>query len=216
MNGYRNEIDLEVLKSALENYSASLPDEVLESLLETLKRWQNQEPNAAQNLCELVSQTEALERIYTQTLIRQRQQYQTQERTKSYVLTAAKPGHFNGQSNIITELIHAIKQFRWQESAIQASAEQIAILKALETHPLRTKDLAHSIGLPLARAQTLVQTLWQKGYIDDLSVPLLYYVFPGLRKPEYRQQPVAVDQFLALTTTGYFHLHPILQTAWRG
>ncbi|KAM3092173.1 hypothetical protein ACKFKG_23020 [Phormidesmis sp. 146-35] len=216
MSVYSNEIDLEVLKYALEHYAASLPDDESQALLDALKAWKNQEPDSARHLCELVSQSAAIDQIYTQALKAQRQPYTAQERAKSFILTADSFSDRSGLSHLADQLFHILDRHQQQEFATQASEAEWEILKALETHPLRTKDLTYSIGLPLAVTRTVVQALWQKGYVELLSAPLAYCVFPGLRRASDRQKRLAEDEFLSLTSTGYLRLHPLIQVANRG
>lgn len=207
MSVYSNEIDLEVLKYALEHYADSLPEEVSLRLLHTLQSLQNQEPDAAQHLCNLVSQTEAIDRIYTQALTVQRQHYTAQERAKSFTLTADNTSHLNRLSPFVNDLTQTLTQFQRQKTATQVSQAQQSILRALETHSLTLKDLTYRTGLPLPTLQTVVQSLRQRGYVDLLSAPLLYWIFPRLKPKRDRQQSIAEDEFLSLTSTGYFHLH---------
>jgi hypothetical protein len=98
----------------------------------------------------------------------------------------------------------------------EPSLSQRAILQALAKHPLRTQDLSYVISEPLHTTQSIVQKLWQQGYIDRLSAPLPYILLSSLRKPEYYQAPMPPDTFLSLTAKGYFHLYPLIQLNRRG
>jgi hypothetical protein len=97
------------------------------------------------------------------------------------------------------------------QSKAAVAQDQLKVLKALESHSLTLKDLTYRTGLPLLTLQTIVQTLWSKGYIDRLSAPLLHWIFPILKPKRDRQQPIREDEFLSLTLTGYFHLHPLIR-----
>ncbi len=216
MSVYSNEIDLEILKQALEQNVDSLPDDVSQALLDALKAWQNQAPQAAEHLCELVIHSEALDRIYTQALTDLRRHYMAQERAKSCILTADSTQERNGLSHLVDDLTHTLEQFRWKTDAVKASETQKTILRALETHSLTLKDLTYRTGLSLSTLQPVVQTLRQRGDIDLLSAPLLHWIVPGLKPRRDRQPPIGEEEFLSLTLTGYFRLHPLIRLMNRG
>ncbi|KAM3115512.1 hypothetical protein [Phormidesmis sp. 146-33] len=216
MSVYSNEIDLEVLKYALEHYGTNLPDDESRSLLNALKAWKNQEPDSDRHLCELVSQSAAIDQIYTQALKAQRQHYTAQERAKSFILTADSFSDRTGLSHLADQLTHLLTQHQLQKSIIQASKAEREILSALEPHSLTLKDLTYRTGRSLPTIQTAVQTLRKKGYVDLLSAPLIHWMFPGLKPRRDRQQPIAEEEFLSLTATGYLHLHPLIRVSSRG
>lgn len=216
MSVYSNEIDLNVLKYAVENYSADLSDAVRLPLLQSLQNLQQNKLNAARELCELVSQTEDLDRIYTQALTDLRRSYQTQERAKSAVLSADSNGTLNGLGSILDDVTVTLKQIQFKAAETQATQDQLKILRTLETHSLTLEDLTYRTGLSLPTLQSLVQRLRKQGYIDLLSAPLLHWMFPMLKPLRDRQQPIGENDFLSLTSTGYFHLHPLIQVARRG
>jgi hypothetical protein len=93
---------------------------------------------------------------------------------------------------------------------------QEKILKALSSSHFRTKDIAHIINQPLDRTQSILQKLWRSGDIDRLDSSLIYILFPNLRSQPYRQQTIAPDQFLTITSKGYFHLYPLITRLRRG
>jgi len=216
MSVYSNEIDLEVLKYAVEHYSANLTDEERLTLLRSLQRLQQQEPDATKQLCEVISQTDALDRLYGQALTALRRSYSAQERAKSAMLTADSNGMLNGLGHILDEVTTSLKQIQSNATETQTTHNQLKILRALDTHSLTLQDLTYKTGLPLPALQTIVQTLRSKGYIDLLSAPLLHWIVPGLKARRDRQQAIAEDEFLALTLIGYFHLHPLMQVSKRG
>lgn len=215
MSVYSNDLDLEVLKYAVEHYATQLPDEARILLLQALQNLQQQQPDAAKQLCELVSQTEVLDRVYAQALSALRQSYQTQERAKSAILTP-QSGVLNGLGNLVDEVTANLKQIQQQVTLTQASQAQRKILKALDTHPLTLQDLIYITGLPLTTLRTEVAHLRQKGCVDLLSAPLLHWILPNLKPLRNRQTPIDDDEFLSLTASGYFHLHPLIQVARRG
>jgi hypothetical protein len=216
MSVYSDEIDLEVLKYAIEHYSMQLPNEMRLTLLEALQNLQQQQPDAAKQLCELVIQTDDLDRIYRQALSALRRSYNAQERAKSAMLIAGHKGMLNGLGQILDEVTATLKQVQRQVTTTQATQAQLKILEALETHTLTLEDLTYTTGLPLHKIQTVVTNLRKQGYIDLLSAPLLHWIFPMLKPMPDRQQPIPEDEFLSLTASGYLRLHPLIQVAKRG
>ncbi len=95
-----------------------------------------------------------------------------------------------------------------QQAITAQEAKELAILQAIETHPLTIQDLAYRINLPPNAASATVQNLWRQGYLDRTTAPLLQILWPHRR---HRHQPLSPDTALALTAKGYFRLHPLLQ-----
>jgi hypothetical protein len=85
------------------------------------------------------------------------------------------------------------------------------ILKAIQKYHLNIQNLAYTISESNERTQRIVQELWEKGYIDYLSSPIIFVLLPGLRKLSYRQRLVKPLTCLTLTSKGYFHLYPVVQ-----
>ncbi len=221
----KDQIDLAVLQDALEQFATDISGEELTQLLEAIRHWQNQAPGSAQQLCQLVQSSSSIDQAYGQALQQRKRNYSAQERAKSAVLVADSVGPLNGLGQIANALAKQVETLLTQMSesiASQSCGEttthqiQTAILQALSQHPLRPQDLAYRLNQPLDQTKALVQSLWRKGYIDQLSAPMLYTVLPGLRDRQYRQQPVSSKLFLSLTSKGYFHLHPPIQWARRG
>jgi hypothetical protein len=177
---------------------------------------QQQQPDSVKRLCALVSQTEDLDRIYTQALRNLRRSYAAQERVKSAMLVANQNGSLNGLGRILDDVTATLKQIQSKVEATQITRNQLKILRALEPHSLTLKDLTYHTGLPLEILKSLVQNLRHKGHIDLLSAPLLYWLFPGLKPMRDRQTPLPENEFLSLTATGYFRLHPVIRVAQRG
>jgi GAF domain-containing protein len=91
------------------------------------------------------------------------------------------------------------------------SKVDIQILKAIKRYRLSIQDLVHTIGLSEERIKKIIQKLWVNGYIDYLSSPMIFTLFPGLRNHYYRQQSVEPLAPLTLTSKGYFRLNPVVQ-----
>jgi hypothetical protein len=100
MSVFNDELDLEVLKHALENYSAQIPREEIDALLHLMHNWKHQQPNAAQQICQFAAQSEPIDRAYDHALVDMRRQYATQQRAKSAVLTPQTHGELNGLTPI--------------------------------------------------------------------------------------------------------------------
>jgi hypothetical protein len=87
---------------------------------------------------------------------------------------------------------------------------QSRILKALERSRLTAQELIYTLNQPPQQTQEILQTLWQKGYIEELSASLPHILFPGLRSPQYRNHFPDPDTILTLTSRGYFSLYPFM------
>jgi hypothetical protein len=109
MSVFNDELDLEVLKHALENYSAQIPREEIDALLHLMHNWKHQQPNAAQQICQFAAQSEPIDRAYDHALVDMRRQYATQQRAKSAVLTPQTHGALNGLTPIADQLIASLE-----------------------------------------------------------------------------------------------------------
>jgi hypothetical protein len=109
MSVFNDELDLEVLKHALENYSAQIPREEIDALLQLMHNWKHQQPNAAQQICQFAAQSEPIDRAYDHALVDIRRQYTTQQRAKSAVLTPQTHGELNGLTPIADQLIASLE-----------------------------------------------------------------------------------------------------------
>ncbi len=209
-----DELDLEVLRHAVEHHAADLPTDLAEKLLHSIKAIQHQDPHAVADLVTEFRQNEQLDRIYTQSLRALRQNYSSQERAKSLVLSAHEPATQNLAQEfqqVFNEVVTNIERSLSERKTLEINTAEAQILKALVNYKLTTEDLAHTIGRSQSTTQILVQSLWSKGFIDYLNAPILFTIFPTLRNRRYRQTPVSPDAFLTLTSKGYFHLYPPFQ-----
>lgn len=209
-----DELDLEVLRYAVDHYASKLPTDLAETLLNGVKAIQNQEPHAVSHLVAEFRQNEQLDRIYRQSLKALRQGSSSQERAKSLVLSTHEPTNPNlvqATYQIFNDISSKIERSLSERKTLELNAAEAQILKALVNYQLSTEDLAHTIGRSQSTTQDLVQSLWSKGYIDYLNAPIPFTVFPALRNRRYRQTRVAPDAFLTLTSKGYFHIYPPFQ-----
>jgi hypothetical protein len=213
MSVSNDELDLAVLEEALDRYSDSIPHAELETLTQLIQSWKNQDDRAAQTLYDFVSQSDAIDEAYDHALLALRRQYSSQPRAKSLVLALDSPADISGLSDIADRLLGQLNALLKPQTTTSSATFTQPILKALTKHPLRTQDLSFVINQPLEQTQSIVQTLWRSGYVDQLSAPLIYTLFPGLRSQAYRQQPIDSTTFLAITTKGYSHLYPLIQWA---
>jgi hypothetical protein len=216
MSVSNDELDLAVLQEALDRYSDRIPHAELETLKQLIQSWKNQDDRAAQTLYNFVSNSEAIDEAYDHALLALRRQYNSQPRAKGLVLSMDYPTDPTGLVEVSDRLLGRLNEIL-QHPILQQQTSPTTftqpILKALTKHPLRTQDLSFVINQPLAQTQSIVQTLWRSGYVDQLSAPLIYTLFPGLRSQTYRQQPVDSTTFLAITTKGYSQLYPLIQWA---
>ncbi len=109
MSVSNDELDLEVLKHALDHYSAQIPRQEIDALLQLMQNWKQQQPHAAQQICQFAAQSEPIDRAYDHALIDLRRQYITQQRAKSAVLTPQTHGELNGLTPIADQLIASLE-----------------------------------------------------------------------------------------------------------
>jgi predicted DNA-binding ribbon-helix-helix protein len=214
MSVLSDELDLEVLRHAVEHHAAELSTDLAEKLLHSIKAIQHQDPHSVTDLVTEFRDNEQLDRIYTQSLKALRQNYSSQERAKSLVLSAHEPATqklAQEFQQVFNDVVINIEHALTKRQNLELNEAETRILKALVKYQLTTEDLAHTIGRSQSVTQKIVQTLWAKGYIDYLSAPITFILFPALRNRRYRQTQVPVDAFLTTTSKGYFHLYPILQ-----
>ena len=108
MSVFNDEIDLEVLEFALKRYADRIPKTELQTLQTHIQAWKQEQPNSAQTLCKFVFESASIDFAYDQALMDLRRQYQTQERTKSAILTAQSPNTLNGLGTIADELLQQL------------------------------------------------------------------------------------------------------------
>lgn len=104
---------------------------------------------------------------------------------------------------------------RWYALSLQRAldsrqAKQQSVLQALEKRPLTVKGISHIVGLTSDQTWTIVQSLWQNGYIDRASSNIFYKIFPMLQDRRQTCQSLDAETYLTLTSRGHFHLHPVL------
>jgi hypothetical protein len=105
MSAFNDEIDLDVLQYALQNHADRIPPADLQTLLRHLQAFQQQQPGAAEQLCQFAMQSEGIDLAYDLALTELRRQYQTQQRAKGAILTAQHQGQLNGFNQITDTLI---------------------------------------------------------------------------------------------------------------
>ncbi len=109
MSVFNNELDLEVLQHALDNYSSQIPWEEIDTLRQLIQNWKDQQPNAAQQICQFAAQSESIDRAYDHALLDLRRQYASQHRAKAAVLTPQSHGELNGFTQIADQLIASLE-----------------------------------------------------------------------------------------------------------
>jgi hypothetical protein len=210
MSAFNDEIDLDVLQYALQNHADRIPATELQTLLHYLQAFQQQEPGAAEKLCQFTMQSEAIDLAYDLALTELRRQYQTQQRAKSLELSIGSP--LTAEINhTITQLATTIEQLLTHRQQLSRTTAIEQILKTLEKSHLTPTDLTHLLTQPPQQTETILHGLWQQGYIDRLTAPFPYILFPSLRNPQYRATLPSPDAFLTLTAKGYFYLYPLIK-----
>ena len=136
MSVFNDEIDLEVLEFALKRYPDRIPKSDLQTLQNHIVAWKHQEPNAAQNFCRFVFESEAIDHAYDHALTDIRRQYKTQQKAKSAILTAQSQNELNGLGTIADELIQQLDSLLnparsttdQSTSSVWENADRIAIM----------------------------------------------------------------------------------------
>ncbi len=209
MSTLNDEINLNILIYGLEHYPDDLPQESAQSLRQAITAVEQQQPGSQEDLVLLVSRDAHLDQLYRKSLRTQMQGYVSQGRAKSLGLAL--------HQTLNPELVDAMGQIREVldrillcHKAEMSTQVQDKILKTLEKSHLTCQDLTYTLNQPPQQTIEILRTLWQKGYIDELSTALPYILFPGLRSSRYRNTLPAADTLLTLTAKGYFHLYPLI------
>jgi len=136
MSVFNDEINLEVLKFALKRYPDCIPKLELQTLQNHILAWKDQEPNAKQNLCRFVFESESIDHAYDQALMDLRRQYKTQQKAKSAILTVQSQNELNGLGTIADKLIQQLDRLLnparsrtdQSTSSVWENADRIAIM----------------------------------------------------------------------------------------
>ncbi len=116
------------------------------------------------------------------------------------------------QAQQVPDLPYAARWFSLslQRAVENGDAKTFAVLKALEKRPLSVKGLVYVVGLTMDQIWPIVQSLWQKGYIDRVTTNIIYKIFPMLKDRQITGQSIDAETYLTLTARGHFYLHPVL------
>jgi hypothetical protein len=178
---------------------------------------------AADQIRQLLDQSPDLKAIYDAEYDRLSQSYHTQERAKGFfdasalsldtweefafpILQSDEP------VEVARDLLKRIKSKHspyitaLQRTIAAVDQRSIAVLKAIEQRPISIEDLVYVVGLPHNQTSSIVQSLWKRGYVDRANSGVISMLFPQRKKPQQLDQTIP----FALTSTGYFFLHPII------
>ena len=97
-----------------------------------------------------------------------------------------------------------------QKTIVAIDVQETQILKALEKRPLTAEELVYAVGLPFERVQAIVQSLWNRGYIERTTSGFVYLMFPALRSDKRKRLEVDANTYLTLTARGSRFLHPLI------
>jgi hypothetical protein len=109
MSVFNDQLDLEVLKYALDHHAFQIPREELDVLLQLMHNWKQQQPGAAQQICQFAAQSESIDRAYDHALLDLRRQYTSQHRAKGAILIPQTHGELNGLTQIADQLIVSLQ-----------------------------------------------------------------------------------------------------------
>lgn len=203
--------------------------QTLHPTLQTISDLATRQPQSAVNqIRQLLDQESELKSIYDSEYDRLSQSYQTQERAKGFFDAPTSEATLTWDAlafpilqstDPIATAKNLLKRTKSKQTAdtqpylnsLQrtiAAVEQteIKILKAIEQRPIAIEDLVYVIGLPINQVSSIVQNLWKRGYIDRASSNFISMLFPQRKKAQQLDPQIP----LALTSTGYFFLHPII------
>jgi hypothetical protein len=214
-------LTLEAFQLALSRLEEPLPEPLVQRVQIVSENW-------AAQISELKSLTEQFEplriqyqeaRLELQSQSADRKQFAENGfqsnggngKTTAVVRSAAPPTHHPAEEDTPPQTtVPELKTTAPNPPPLSINFTQKKILKTLEKAHLSAQELTHTVNQPAQQTQEILHRLWQKGYIDQLSTPLPYILFPGLRSPEYRNNFPPTDTLLTLTTKGYFHLYPLV------
>ncbi len=97
------------------------------------------------------------------------------------------------------------------QRAVTATRERaIAVLKALEQRPLTIRSLPSMVGLSVDQSRAIVQSLWEKGYVDQFTGNIFRSLAALIGVRHHRNESIDPDTYLTITSKGHFFLHPVV------
>lgn len=235
-----DDLTIQAFMLALPQLDVPLPSEMEQAIHQIGHAIQNQQQQvAASEIRELVTQHHRLNELYQECYDHLQRRYQTHERAKSTgmssTVTMALPWQSLWAVPILTSdnprrLVRSIAhhsfaqtdpRIAFDDSGIllaslakvvrKIDAQETAILRALEYHPLTVEDLTYTVRMSLEQVKTIVESLWQGHYVDVASSNLwqrmLSLIEPCSQKPQVSDPAT----YFTLTMKGRFRLHPLIK-----
>lgn len=91
------------------------------------------------------------------------------------------------------------------------NAQETAILRALEYHPLTIEDLTYTVRMSLEQVKTIVESLWRSHYVDLATSSLWHRILPMLKPSTQKPHVEDLSTYFTLTMKGRFRLHPMIK-----
>jgi hypothetical protein len=202
---------IRVFLMAIAQLDRPIPEEIQQVIDQAKDAIAHQSPEAAATTLDTLANQSSLRSLYTTSWQQLTEQYQAQERSKSAVWAAALPG--NNLKQIALQMLNDPAALRLDRTQARSThrAEEIAVLKSLESHPHTLEDLVYGANLPMEKVTVLMRSLWDQGYIAQTTAGFVYLLFPTPRKRPYPGGTIDPEStYFTLTAKGYFYLHPVL------
>ncbi|MBE9181678.1 hypothetical protein IQ268_24235 [Oculatella sp. LEGE 06141] len=232
-------ITLQAFSLARLQLNGTLPAELQQAIHQLGDAIANHEPGVAERVRTLVEQNPCFRGRYEEAYKRLQQHYQNQSQgrvnTLSLVtrsesirvsweglvvklLTADDPQTIAQQVFKVRRSRPDLRQLSdippafltsLQQELADLDCKELTVLKALERQLLTVEDLAYGVDMPIDDARIVLQSLWNKGYIDVKRNGLLDRI-ASLFKSNTDHQPVTDSTSFNLTAKGHYRLHPLV------
>ncbi len=188
---------------------------------------------AIEELYSLLQSDIDLANLYGQFRTSLQVQYGERERAKSSLVLNSGPINLLDIAltilqgpNFRSNAQNLVTNRQWQQKVKQASSDlqtfakalektvtnldpaKVTILRKLDQEIFSVDDLAYLLEISVERTQDFVQALWNEGYLRPISDNPFVQLWQGFKGAPPLTEPPSTTEELALTTKGYFYLHP--------
>lgn len=236
---FSDDLTIQAFMLALPQLDVPLPSEMEQAIHQMGHAIQDQQQQVAANeIRALVTQHHRLNELYEECYEHLQRRYQTHERAKnigSSTVTMRLPWQTLWAVPILTSdnprrLVRSIAhqsfaqadpRIAFDDSGIllaslakvvrKIDAQETAILRALEYHPLSVEDLTYTVRMSLEQVKTIVESLWQGHYVDVASSNLWQRMLSLFQSCSQKPQVSDPTTYFTLTMKGRFRLHPLIK-----
>ncbi|NEZ62865.1 hypothetical protein D0962_08730 [Leptolyngbyaceae cyanobacterium CCMR0082] len=191
------------------------------------------ESQAIEELYSLLQNNADLANLYGKFRTGLQVQYGERERAKSAVAVNTDPLNLLDIAlpilqgpNFRTNAQHLVTSRQWKQKVKQAPSDlqafaktlektvtnldpaKVTILRKLDQEIFSVDDLAYLLEVSIERTQEFVQALWNEGYLRPISDNPFIQLWQSFKGAPPLTAPPNITEELALTTKGYFYLHP--------